>query len=312
MPWNQCPLLPQPRGGEVRRPVHAGCLTCELRRRPHRVGIAIVGRCLARCLRARDRRFQGQHCVGPLLRTLDAREAHHTDDIRAIPRAQRLRGWIGAEVILAIRQSESALHQEGNVGLLAVDALFHGQAQQARRSKQPPVEWIDVGAHLAPEHARQRELVVEAIDAVEVRLDGRQAPGLDDGLVHEGGAEIGNFARCRSHRPGIRVREELHDALARNVIDLVSRAPPVLAGRYRCRLEPAAIGVAEEVVARPDASVNRVFKCGVRALGGRLGAGTRRWQQRERQGDDGSAARCGTTAARAGDQVDRYGHDVAR
>ena len=60
-------------------------------------------------------------------------------DVLLVPGSERLHARLGADVVLAVRQAQPALQQKGDVGLLAVDARLHRQAQQAGRSVDAPV-----------------------------------------------------------------------------------------------------------------------------------------------------------------------------
>ena len=72
------------------------------------------------------------------VRAVEAGERQQAADVLLVSRSQRLHARLGAEVVLAVRQAEPALQQEGDVGLLAVDARLHRQAQQVRRVGRRP------------------------------------------------------------------------------------------------------------------------------------------------------------------------------
>ena len=91
-------------------------------------------------------------------------------------------------------------------------------------------------------------------------LSGATALGLDRRLVQPGRAEVGDLARGRSRRRVARVVEQLRDALAGQLVDLVASTPAFLALRDLGGLEPSAVGVGEEVVARLDGRIHRAFE----------------------------------------------------
>ena len=68
------------------------------------------------------------------------------------------------------------------------------------------VQRIDVGADGAADGAGQGAAVGDRRDGVERRLQRRQALGLDAGLVHEAGVEVGDLACARSSRCSERTR----------------------------------------------------------------------------------------------------------
>ena len=67
-----------------------------------------------------------------MIRTVEAGQAKHAADVGYVPGPQRLHRRLGADVVLAVGQAETALQDESDVGLLAVDTLFHRHAQQVR------------------------------------------------------------------------------------------------------------------------------------------------------------------------------------
>ena len=213
------------------------------------------------------RRLQRHHRLGPLRprRSRPASASSRPMYSWYCVLSACMRG-LGADVVLAVRQAEPALHQERDVGLLAVDARLHRQAQQVGRSVDAPVQRVDVGAQSAAQQARERRLVRDLVDAIEQRLERREASGLDGGLVQVGGAEVGDLAResIRPARAG--VVEQLRDLLAGELLELVAGAPALLACRDRGGLEPGAVGVGEEVVARPDARVDAAFEVRMRPV----------------------------------------------
>ena len=76
-----------------------------------------------------------------------------------------------AEVVVAVPEPEAALHEEGAVGRLAVDAVLDGEPEDRRRGVDAEVERIHVGVHRAAEQASEREPVADAVDAGEQRRE---------------------------------------------------------------------------------------------------------------------------------------------
>ena len=210
--------------------------------------------------RLRERRLQRQDRFGPLLRMVEAGQCQQAADVLLVPRSERLHARLGADVVLAVRQAEPALQQEGDVGLLAVDAGFHRKPKHVGRAVDAPVERVDVGAESAAEEPGQRRLVPTPVDAVQQRLERRDAPRLDGGLVQLGRAEVGDLARERP--AGAAPASSSSRATCWRVSSLISfaRGPAVLACRDLGGPEPTAVGVGEEVVARLDARVDAAFE----------------------------------------------------
>ena len=193
--------------------------------------------------------------------------AQQAADVLLVSGSERLHARLGADVVLAVRQAQPALQQEGDVGLLAVDARFHRQAQRRGRSVDAPVQRVDIGSEPAAQEPGQRRLVPNVIDAVQQWLERRDAPGLDGGLVQIGGAEVRHLARGRSHRLGAGVIQQLRDLLSGELADLGPGVPAILACRDLGGLEPTAVGIGKEVVARPDARVHAGFEVRMRPVG---------------------------------------------
>ena len=166
---------------------------------------------------------------------------------------------VGADIVLAVRQAQPSLQQEGDVGLLAVEPGLHREAQQAGRVVDAQVQRVHVGAQPAAQQACQRRFVVDTFDAIQQRLERRKAPRLDGGFVQIGCAEIRYFARVRARGRGAGVVEQLRDLLAGQFVDLGPRVPALLGRRDLGGLEPFAVGVGEEIFAGLDAGVDAGF-----------------------------------------------------
>ena len=114
--------------------------------------------------------------------------------------------------------------------------------------------------HGAAEQASERELVADAVDPREHAGEWSEPALLDGRLVQEGGAEVGHLAGERAGARRARIVEDRRDLPAGDFIDVVADCPAVFAGRDDGRLEPRAVGVREEVVARFDARVDGAFE----------------------------------------------------
>jgi hypothetical protein len=180
-----------------------------------------------------------------------------------IPRAQRLRGRLSAEIALAVAKPEAALHQEGDVLALAVDALLDREAQQSRRLKDAEVQRIDVGPYLAAEESGQRRLVGDLVDAVENGPERREAAGLDDRVIEVCGTIVGDFAGGGAGGRRARTVEQREQLPAGPRVDLVAHSPAAQAGGDLGGSQPLGVGPGEEIVAGPRGRIG--------AAPGRLG-----------------------------------------
>src|SRR5512133_527642 len=116
----------------------------------------------------RDRRLERQNRLRTLFGTIESGERQEAADVVSVCRAQRPVAWLGAQVLVAVRETEPALKQKRHVHLLAVNAWLDRQAQEAGRLVDAPVQRVDVCAHPASEHANERSLVGDGADAVEL------------------------------------------------------------------------------------------------------------------------------------------------
>ncbi len=250
-------LLPrQPRLTEERRPVHPRRPPREVGARPHAVGVVVVGRGLLCGLGPGERRLERHHRRRALLRMIEAGQREHPADVLLVSRAERLHGGIAAHVRLTVWQAESSLQQEGDVALLAVERWLDRQSEQSRGAVDAPVEGVDVGGEPPAEEPGQGRPVVYLSDAVEERLERRDAARLDGGHVQIRAPVVGDHACGGSRRRGGGIVQQSSELLAGEFADLVARVPPLLARGDLGGVEPDAVGVGVEVVAGPDAGVH--------------------------------------------------------
>ena len=114
--------------------------------------------------------------------------------------------------------------------------------------------------HRAAEQASERELVGDPVDPRK-RAGECSEPALIDGrLVQEGGAEVVHLAGERARVRRARIVENRGDLPAGDFIDVVADCPAVFARWDDGGLEPRAVGVCEEVVARFDTRVDGAFE----------------------------------------------------
>ena len=118
-----------------------------------------------------------------------------------------------------------------------------------RRVVDAEVHRVHVGPQLAAQQACQRCLVAQPLDAIQQGPHGGDAARLDRSFVEISRAEVGHLACVGSRRGGDGVVDQLHELTPGSFCDLATGAPLPIAGRNLRRFEPAAVGVAKEVVA---------------------------------------------------------------
>ena len=191
-------------------------------------------------------------------------------DVLLIGGAIRGHVLVGGEVVLAIGHAEAALHQVADVLRRILQPLRHEQAEQVLGVEVGGVERVGVRAHAAAQPARQRGLVGDRGDAVQLRLQRRKAARFDAGLVHPRGVIVGDLAGVTAGG-GIGLVQALHqvgEALLGLLEHVETGAQAGAVGRDLGGLLPRAVGVGVEVVAR----LHRLVDAGqVDAGGGRGG-----------------------------------------
>ncbi len=255
-------------GAEARRPVDRGrVLRRELGRR-HAVvvllRIAQVGQ-LARS--GGERRLELHHLRGGGLRArlVAAEQLQAARDVVDVLGADLGDALLGVEVEVALGQAQAALadvHRHRVAGLVV---LADADAEQAAHADRLEIEdRVDrVGRR------------GDGVDARELPAQRRRAEALGQRGVHRRRPEVADLLLVAARR-GLRLRRVLVDRAQARVELLVHRvadAPGRFRRRDRVRLQPAAIGVLEEVHARVHRPVHvRGQEIGLRRRGGRRAA----------------------------------------
>ena len=248
----------------------------EVRREQGELGqaLAVVGLVRVAALDARHRglgqarleRRHGLRVLGGLRRGF-AHEGEHLRDVGKVFVAELLRLVVRLEVIVAVGQSQATLVGPDD-DLARVAAVLVGAELEDR-----------VDAH----HLEARDLGLERgdrgdlLDRGKLALQRREPLRLDGGLVHARQVEVADLLVVRARSVGgLRdLLEDLVQALAVLLLEEREGPPVGLVGGDRVRLEPSAVAVEVEVLARGH---RRVHVRGVDAMD--LGRGDRGAGQR--------------------------------
>ena len=256
LPDDEVALRLQPGGFEKCAPVQAGCLAREVGLGPGIGAVLHVVGLLGAGMHACDGGFQRQDALGLGRGIGNAGKFEHVDDVGAV-RLAHLRHAPAIQIEAALGHAQAALHQVRHIPLRMMQVLRHPEAEQAVGVEIGGIEQVHIGAQLTAKGARQGLLVLELRDGIQGRLHRAHALGLDAGLVHVGGVVVANLLVFAGDAV---VGGVAFDDVAAVLLGLHGDAgEAVEAGavfRNLRGLDPGAVGVAEEVVARRHAAVH--------------------------------------------------------
>jgi hypothetical protein len=198
------------------------------------------------------------HQVGLGLRLRHAAELEHGGHVRPVLLADLRNGRRGVEVVAPVGHLQPALNQEGGVVRGVVQVLGDPEAEQVRGVEVGRVEDVDVGPERGAEVAAQRLAVGERGDRVERRLQRGDALSLDGDRIQKRGVVVPDLLAIG---PGGRVGrrdllEEIRGPAVGELAELVRRTPGAAVGRDLGLLEPGAVGVLPEAVARLNGGIH--------------------------------------------------------
>ncbi|MNI20573.1 hypothetical protein D3C73_740610 [compost metagenome] len=182
--------------------------------------------------------LEGQDVGGGLGRVAPPGGGQGARDIGDIGFA--LRGEVGLQIIVAVRQAQTALTQIGRVDVRVLQVLEHRQAEQGA------AEAFVAGAHQAGHVA----MVRHGADGGQVGGQGLGAQLVHTGLVHEAGVQGADLLGVGVGRVGGAGLDDGAQLGLRILIQDVERAEAGLVGRNLGVLQIDAVGVGVEVVAR--------------------------------------------------------------
>jgi hypothetical protein len=182
-------------------------------------------------------------------------ELKYRRDVRTVLVLKIFVMLVGVQIVVAVGQSQTALEQVRNVLCRVVKIRRNENAKQPVGVKIRGVQRVDIRPKLRTKYARELGLVLNGADLAKLALY-RIEPAFFDGiLVEVGGVIVADellFGLRRFTGRGYDVGRPLADL----VKDDVERAERRAVGRYLSRVEPAAISIAEKVVARADGLVH--------------------------------------------------------
>ena len=241
-------LIAQALRVEHRLPVEAGHGGGELRDGHRVVTLFHLPQLGAIPMDLRDLLFEVVDALRRALRVGLARHAHHVGDIGDVlgPRLGEL--GIILEVIVLVRQAQTALADVDGIDGVILQVLLHTGADRH----------IDAVARRVAEGAGEIGLRIDRGDLREIGLERRGAGLFDRGRVHEariGVADLGGDGIATGVGGG--VFDHLAGTLVGQVAQDREAAPARPVGRDLGAGHPGAVDVIVEVVARRDALVHR-------------------------------------------------------
>src|SRR5262245_48468087 len=177
---------------------------------------------------------------------IESAESQYSSDVLLVAAALLDEAGFLTQVLVAVAEAETALQQEGAIGLLAMDTVLDGQPEYRRRGIDAEVERIHVGAHGAAQQASERLRVAGRIDPGEDRLERGDPLCLDGRLVQERRAEVGHLAGERARGCRGCLVEDRRNLSPRAFGDLVTNRPAVPPGWNDRRFQPGAVGIRSE------------------------------------------------------------------
>jgi hypothetical protein len=180
------------------------------------------------------------------------------------------------EIVVAVGKFDASLQEIGGVVIWVIETGGDPEAEEVRGVELAEIEGIDVGADALSECAGQFTRSADRIDFGEMRLESREAVGLNSCLVHVGLVKVGDFALvgaigCVGFGGVFDNAGDLFVAeIAECVEDAEGRA---IRGKF-CLGHVGAVSVEVEVVAGTDGGIHGGDgDAGVWSLGWGLGCG---------------------------------------
>jgi len=164
----------------------------------------------------------------------------------------------GVEVVVAIRQSDSALKEMNNIVVRVLKSLVDPQAEDVFGACSEP---IDLRAQSGAQIGGELGFVRNGRNAGELVCEWRQTFGFDGSFVEEAGVVVAYLLRCAAWRRvgSGGILNEIADLLGRPFGQDCARVVSRSASRYRRSLQPTAVGIAIEVVAGLNGAIESIF-----------------------------------------------------
>ncbi len=243
---------------QQRTPVDPWCFLLELGAGPDLRALGEILAFLTRDMRLRDLGLEVHDPAGSRLGVGIARELQDLADVGAVlaPDLRHLR--IAGQIIFALRQPDSALHQIGQLLAGRVQPLRHEDAEKVLGLEIGGVQRVGVGTKRATDRGAELLLVCDPRNYIQIGFRRGEAGAIDRIGVDVGIVVIGDPALVRvASRLRFQnlVEQRLGVLLAKLVGDVeAADARPVR--RYFSRLHPAAVSVRIEIVPGRDRRVH--------------------------------------------------------
>jgi len=237
-----------PGGLEVDRPGIAGRSRRELRHRHRVVGLVRVAAVGRRPVRGRDVLFERVDRDRARGRVLTAGEREHPREVVLIRLARGFERRVILQVVVAVGQPEPRLREpdQVRVGVLVVDLDAH-----VERTLQPERRVGQDARHVLERRSR--------VDAREIGRRWLERGRLDLRRVHDRLVQVAELPLFLGQvGPAVQVREDRGEPLVVPDDEIEERAGGRTVRRDLRGLDPAVVGVAEEVGSRSDRGIDVV------------------------------------------------------
>ena len=242
---------------EQRRPIEPRGLGGQFLAFPRDHVMHVLG-LAARGMHRRHPGLEREHAGGARFRGVEARQFEGGRDMRLVRLAQLGHVRIRGDIVIAVGHSETALEQVGIAARRVRQALSDPDSEEVAGLEAGIVERVDVGAEIPAQHAGEIVPVGDGGDAIELRLEGSDSLGLDGGFVHEARVEVGDFAGVPAGGgAGLGGFLNEGEGVLAGLVDqdLADAVTGFVGGNGR-GLDPSAIGIGIEIVARRDGRVH--------------------------------------------------------
>jgi hypothetical protein len=199
--------------------------------------------------------------------------------MRAVRGTDAVHARAGLHVVVAIGQTQPALQQIRHGVRRVVEVLRDPDPEQAIGIEVGAVQRVDVGTQRAADVRRQRVGIADCRDRRQLIAERREPPLFDPRLVHVAGVVIANLPLLGAVGRSDGGLEQLVRPLPRPIDEDDADAEAAAIGGDLVLLQPAAVRVAEEIVAGGDGRVHarpvdvvRGRRRGCARRRGRLGA----------------------------------------
>ncbi len=259
LPDDEIRLIADSSAGEIRVPVDAGSLHRKIRALPGIILLEDVGGVGVGSPSLGHSGFKREDVRGAGVGIGDAGDFQNRRDVFLVLGAQfgHLRRRV--EIIVALKHSEAALRQVRIIAFRVVETLIHEQTEDVVGAGG---EAVDFGVQRAAEIRGQGRFVSQRCNRGHFIGDGREAFGLDAVDIHEAGEVVANFLGVAAFRNRVRggVLNQVAHALAGFFGQDRAIVVAASAGGLRRGFQPAAVGVAVEIVARPNGAIHAVIR----------------------------------------------------